>query len=94
MFYIEYTSIPTRYNNKQVVQTSDLSSFVHLKGDQLDFTNQAKRNLYIGNYGALIGRIYEEHSEKNEVHILYKYQEHFGDKLKNILNVAPIEILV
>ena len=96
-YCIEYTQIPTRHNNTQIIETTDISLYICLKDDCLDkltFTNYAKRSLSYGKYGVLIGKVYREDIENNQIHVLYKYCEHFGETLKDILKPAPKEILV
>lgn len=93
-YCIEYTKIPTRHNNTQVIETTDLSLLVCIQNDGLDkltFTNYAKR--YYG-FDMVIEKIYKEDKENNQIHVLYKYCEHFGETLKDILKPAPKEILV
>jgi hypothetical protein len=94
-YYIEYNNIPTRHNTKQTIETDSPQLFVNMIGEnELALTNYAKRYLNIGNYGALICRIYQEDLNKNQLEILFKYQEHFGSRLRKILNNSPKEILV
>ena len=94
-YYIEYNNIPTAHNSTQTIETEDPRAFVHATGgNDLAFTNFAKRKLNVGNYGAVISRIYQEDINKNEVEILYKYKKHFGKRLKLILRFAATEILV
>lgn len=100
-YYIEYTQIPTRHNNTQVIETTDLSLYICLKDnldkhnlDKLTFTNHAKRSFSFGKYGVLIGKVYKEDKDNNQIHVLYKYCEHFGETLKDILKTAPKEIFV
>lgn len=94
-YFIEYNRIPTRHNPKQTIETDNPQLFVHATGEkELGFTTLAKRNLNIGNYGAVISRIYKEDLNKNQIEILFKYQAHFGERLKLILRPTPTEILV
>ena len=95
MYYIEYTKIPTRYNNTQVIETVDLSKLVCIKDhgfDKLTFTNYANRSF--GAFGVVIEKIYKEDEENNQIHILYQDRKHFGESLRNILRAAPTEILI
>jgi hypothetical protein len=94
-YFIEYHRIPTRHNAKQTIETENPQLFVCATGEnQLELTNLAKRNLNIGNYGALVCRIYKENLNKNQIEILYKYQVHFSERLNLILRPAPTEVLV
>ncbi len=94
-YFIEYKNIPYRFNSLQTLETNDISLFVFLKSEnRLGFTDYAKRNLNISNYGADILRIYQENIEANEIQVLFEYHKHFGEKLSNILRAAPREILV
>jgi hypothetical protein len=94
-YYIEYNNIPTRHNSRQTIETDNLELFVHVIGhNELALTNYAKRILNIGKYGALICKIYQEDLAKNQIEILFKYQQHFGSRLSIMLKAAPIEILV
>jgi len=94
-YYIEYTNIPTRHNTRQTIETDNPQLFVvAIRDDELSFTDYAKRNLNINKYGALISRIYKEDLNKNQIEILYKYQGHFGERLKLILKPIPTEVFV
>ena len=94
-YFIEYNNIPTRHNTKLTLETESPQLFVCIKGEnELALTNYAKRYLNIGNYGALICRIYQEDLNKNQIEVLFKYQEHFGSKLSIMLKAAPTEIFV
>ena len=94
-YYIEYTNIPTRHNTRQTIETDNPQLFVAaIRDNELSFTDYAKRNLNIYKYGALISRIYKEDLNKNQIEILYKYQGHFGERLKNILKPIPTEVFV
>ena len=94
-FYIEYRSIPMRHHNTQTIETSDLKLFVHIVEDnKLELTNHAKRTLHIGQYGALVGRVYQESEDQSELQILYKHCQHFGKRLTEILRPAPKEVFV
>ena len=94
-YFIEYNIIPTRHNPTQTIETENPQLFVIATGENdLAFTNLAQRKLNVGNYGAIISRIYQEDLNKNQIEILYKYKKHFGEKLTKILKPAPTEILV
>jgi hypothetical protein len=94
-YYIEYTNIPTRHNTRQTIETDNPQLFVCIKGDnQLSFTDYAKRYSNNDKYGVLISRIYQEDLNKNQIEILYKYQGHFGERLKKILKPIPTEVFV
>jgi hypothetical protein len=94
-YYIEYTNIPTRHNTRQTIETNNPQLFVAaFRDNELSFTDYAKRNLNICKYGALISRIYKEDLNKNQIEILYKYQGHFGERLKLILKPIPTEVFV
>jgi len=94
-YYIEYTNIPTRHNTRQTIETDNPQLFVAaIRDNELSFTDYAKRNLNINKYGALISRIYKEDLNKNQIEILYKYQGHFGERLKLILKPMPKEVFV
>jgi hypothetical protein len=94
-YYIEYTNIPTRHNTRQTIETDNPQLFVCIKGDnQLSFTDYAKRYSNNDKYGVLISRIYQEDLNKNQIEILYKYQGHFGERLKKILKPTPTEVFV
>ena len=84
-----------RVYDTQTIETSDLKLFVHIvDGNKLELTNHAKRNLHIGKYGALVGRVYQESDDRSEVQILYKHMQHFGQRLTELLRPAPVEVLV
>lgn len=93
-----------RSHDTQTIETSDLKLFVHIVEDnklglhtptkRLELTNHAKRNLQIGTYGALVGRVYQESEDQSELQILYKHGQHFGERLTEILRPAPKEVFV
>jgi hypothetical protein len=93
-FFIEYNNIPTRHNPTQTIETENPQLFVCVKEkNKLTFTDYAKRS-NIGTYGAVISRVYQENLNKNQVEILYKEDEHFGERLKKILKPTPTEVFV
>ena len=94
-FFIEYNIIPTRHNPTQTIETDNPHFFVCTKDEnKLVFTDYAKRNTNVGNYGAVIYRIYQEDLNKNQIEILYIEDKHFGERLKKWLKPTPKEILV
>ena len=94
-YYIEYTNIPTRHNTRQTIETDNPQLFVAaIRDNELSFTDYAKRNLNIGNLGAIITRIYRDDLNKNQIEILYKYKEYFGERLTKILRPIPTEVFV
>ena len=94
-YYIEYTNIPTRHNTRQTIETNNPQLFVAaFRDNELLFTDYAKRNINIGNLGAIITRIYREDLNKNQIEILYKYKEYFGERLTKILRPIPTEVFV
>jgi hypothetical protein len=94
-YYIEYTNIPTRHNADQTIATDNPHFFVAaIRDNELSFTDYAKRNINIGNLGAIITRIYREDLNKNQIEILYKYKEYFGERLTKILRPIPTEVFV
>ena len=94
-YYIEYTNIPTRHNTDQTITTDNPQLFVAaIRDNELSFTDYAKRNLNIGNLGAIITRIYRDDLNKNQIEILYKYKEYFGERLTKILKPIPTEVFV
>jgi hypothetical protein len=94
-YYIEYTNIPTRHNTDQTIATDNPHFFVAaIRDNELSFTDYAKRNVNIGNLGAIITRIYREDLNKNQIEILYKYKEYFGERLTKILRPIPTEVFV
>jgi hypothetical protein len=94
-FFIEYNIIPTRHNPTQTIETDNPQLFVNATGEnKLVFTDYAKRNTNVGNYGAIISRIYQEDLNRNQIELLYIEEKHFGDRLKKLLKPAPKEILV
>jgi hypothetical protein len=94
-YYIEYNNIPICHNAKQTIETESPQLFVNIIGEnELALTNYAERYLNIGNYGAIICRIYQEDLNKNQIEVLFKYKEHFGARLSKALKTAPKEIFV
>ena len=94
-YFIEYINIPTRHNTKQTIETDNPQLLLCVKSDnELVFTTYGKRHLNIDKYGALISRIYQEDLNANQIEILYKFQEHFGERLQKILKPTPTEVFV
>ena len=94
-FFIEYNIIPTRHNPTQTIETENPQLFVCVKEEnKLTFTDYAKRHTNVGGYGAVISRIYQEDLNRNQIEILYKAGEHFGERLKKILKPTPTEVFV
>ena len=94
-YYIEYNLIPTRHNPTQIIETENPQLFVCVtEENKLTFTDLAKRHTNVGNYGAVIYRIYQEDLNKNQIEILYLEKKHFGERLKKILKPTPTEVFV
>lgn len=94
-YFIEYTNIPTCNNIKRTIETDNPQLFLCIRNDnELDFSIYGKRNLNIHKYGALISRVYQEDLNANQIEILYKDQEHFGERLKSFLKPPPTELFV